>query len=314
MRSQHFSHTASDGAALEVYCWLPDDAATRAIQIIHGMAEHAGRYARFAQALTDAGYAIFAQNLRGHGANAALPGHYADNNGWQRVVADVHEIHDHIRAQFPRLPQALFGHSMGSFISQACAAQFGKELDAVVLCATDKPPKPLLYGGLLAAWFERWRRGPRESSALLQKLSFGNFNQPFESKSEPARTGFEWLSSDATEVDKYMHDPLCGFACSTETWCQLLRAITQVQSRSSIQDIPAGLPVLLIAGSDDPVARFGKGPSALAAHYRRAGLSKVSTQFYADCRHELLNETAREKVTHDVLNWLNQHCATDFRR
>ncbi len=195
---------------------------------------------------------------------------------------------------------------MGSFVAQDCAALLGENLEAVILSATDIPPTALRIGGQFAAAIEQCRLEPRRSSALLQALFFGNFNRPFDSKQALARTGFEWLSADPAEVDKYIADPLCGFACTTQTWRQLLAAIARVQSRSHIQAIPAHLPFLLIAGSDDPVARDGKGPYALAASYRRAGLTDVSTRIYPGGRHELLNDEPRKLVIQDMLAWLDR--------
>jgi len=283
------------------------------MHIVHGMAEHAGRYTALAESLTNAGYAVFAQDLRGHGQTGHLgkqQGHFADTDGWQRVIADVREIHELMRSEHPQLGVVLFGHSMGSFIAQDCVARFGSQLDAVVLSATDMPPAALRLAGQMAAWIERKRQGPDKSSALLQTLSFGNFNRPFVRENGTARTEFEWLSADTAEVDKYIDDPDCGFACTTETWWQLLAAIGRVQSRSSIQAMPANLPMLLIAGSEDPVARNGKGPQALATKYRRMGITDVSTKIIAGGRHELLNDQPREQVINDMLAWLDRRLNT----
>ncbi len=101
MLSKHFKHTASAGGPINVYCWRPDGAPKRVVHIVHGMAEHAGRYAEFAESLTNAGYVVFAQDLRGHGAEAPLPVHFGDSDGWQRLVKDVAEIHTLARDQHP---------------------------------------------------------------------------------------------------------------------------------------------------------------------------------------------------------------------
>lgn len=310
MHTQQFQHPAASGAVINSYCWLPQAKPKRVLQIVHGMAEHAGRYAAFAETLTQAGYAVYAQDLRGHGPGAELLGHFGAGDGWQRLIAEVADIHAFIRDQHPQLPVILFGHSMGSFIAQECAARFGGQLAALVLSATDMPPQPLRLAGQLAAKIEHWRLGARSSSALLQQLSFGNFNRPFASETAAACTGFEWLSSDPLEVDKYIADPYCGFACTTDSWWQLLHAIGQLQSRSSLQAIPADLPIMMIAGDSDPVARNGKGPYALAAKYRRAQLNDVSTKIYAGGRHELLNDHTRGQVMNDLLAWLDRRLNT----
>lgn len=306
MTAQTFRHTAGDGVDITVHAWLPKTPPRASVQVVHGMAEHGARYARLAGALNAAGYAVHAQDLRGHGPEAATPGHIDD---WRRLVADVREIHERLRRRFADGPHVLFGHSMGSFVVQDCLADFGQSVDAAVLSATDKPPLPLRGFGLALAAIERRRKAPQATSALLQTFSFGAFNRPFDSEDAPARTAFDWLSTLPEEVDAYIQDPCCGFACSTQTWLELLRAIGRVQSPAHRARIPADLPVLLIAGDADPVARGGKGPHALARAYRRDGMHDVSTRLYPGGRHELFNDAMRDDVTTDMLAWLDRRLA-----
>ena len=121
------SHTvvAEDGHAIRIHSWLPADAPVLVVQILHGMGEHVGRYEEFASALNSVGIAVFAHNHRGHGEHAGLRGHFADRDGWQRVVEDARAVNEYAAAQFPGVPLVLFGHSMGSFVAQDFTAQFG---------------------------------------------------------------------------------------------------------------------------------------------------------------------------------------------
>jgi alpha-beta hydrolase superfamily lysophospholipase len=125
---------ASDGTSLHVYEWRPEDAARAAVEIAHGMGEHALRYEEVARSLCDAGYAVYAPDLRGHGRTAAsdLLGDLGED-GWNRCVQDLREINDLIAAEHPDVPRILLGHSMGSLLAQQYLCEHGESLSAAVL-------------------------------------------------------------------------------------------------------------------------------------------------------------------------------------
>lgn len=302
MPEQPLQLAADDGTTIRGHLWLPETEPRRLILLMHGMAEHAGRYARFGNALADAGFAVFAPALRGHGTGEPR-GHFGGDDGWRRLLADVDAVRAEALRRFPGRPLALFGHSMGSFVTQELLASGMEGVSAAVLSATDKPPAALRLFGLGVATLERLRVGARGTSPVLQFFSFGAFNRPF----RPARTEFDWLSSDPTEVDAYIADPDCGFACTTASWQALLRAIGRAQSSAALRKLPTTLPVLMVAGAADPVARNGAGPNALARAYRHAGLRDIEVKLYPEGRHELLNDRMRDEVTADILAWLDEH-------
>ena len=148
--------TADDGARLAVRTWLPDgvaplraDAVSDAgpasdeladpprgdrpravIQVVHGMTEHSARYERLATAAVAAGYAVVADDHRGHGLTAPPGGlgHVADRGGWERVLTDLSAVLDAERASWPGAPVVLLGHSWGSFLVRLLAARRGADL------------------------------------------------------------------------------------------------------------------------------------------------------------------------------------------
>jgi alpha-beta hydrolase superfamily lysophospholipase len=142
--------------------------------------------------------------------------------------------------------------------------------------------------------------GRRHPSALGEALSFRAFNLKF----RPARTPFDWLSRDAAEVDAYAADPHCGFRCSSGLWIDLLAAVEHLTQVNRLQRIPKTLPVLMIAGAEDPVSKGARGLRALRQHYVRVGLRDVTVKVYPGARHELFNDTCRDEVTADLLEWL----------
>lgn len=300
MRSDPFTWTARDGARIHVHRWLPDAGKeTRgAVQIAHGMAEHGRRYARFAEALTDRGLAVYADDHRGHGetASEADLGHFADEHGWDLVLEDLLALGARAREECSGKKVVFFGHSMGSFFGQRILQVRARAYDGMVLSGTNAPGSFLERLGAGVARLERLRAGPRAKSALLAHLSFGSFNDAF----RPARTEFDWLSRDAAEVDAYIADPRCGFRCTNQLWVDLLDGLRQI-ALSGFATVPKDFPVHLFAGDRDPVSRDGKGVVELEARLRAAGLRHVTMRLYPGARHETLNETNRDEVIRDTV-------------
>jgi len=307
MQATEFFLGASDGAQIFVRRWLPERPPRAAVQIIHGLAEHGARYAGLAAALTDAGFAAFAPDLRGHGrtAQGGELGFFAEHDGWGRCVRDVLEVNRAIAGELPGVPIGLFGHSMGSFLAQQFIFEHGNYLFAAVLSGSNGRPPAIAALGRLIARFERVRRGPRGKSALLQQMWFGEFNKAF----APARTAFDWLSRDAAEVDAYVGDPLCGFEFTVQLAIDLLDSLGPLLAPSNVARIPKRLPILVISGSKDPV---GVNLQNLVETYRAAGLN-VTARLYEGARHEMLHEINRAEVMRDITAWLDSNLALRTR-
>ncbi|MBK8470355.1 MAG: alpha/beta hydrolase [Actinomycetales bacterium] len=308
MESSTLTVLADDGTPLHVFRWLPDAPARpkAVVQLAHGMAEHAARYARFAEVLTDAGYAVYADDHRGHGRTAGSlerAGYLADGNGWQIVVDDLYAVSHAIGEEQPGLPLYFFGHSMGSMLGRSYAIRHGEELAGLVLSGTSGDPGVLGVAGRAIAAVEARVRGRKTPSPLLDKLTFGGFNKPF----EPGRTKFDWLSRDPAEVDFYIEDPFCGFVCSAGFFQDLLGGVSFINADSQVAKIPRTLPILLMSGAEDPVGGQTKGVQSVAEQLRRLGVHDVAVHFYADARHEILNEINRDEVMADVVEWLDAH-------
>jgi len=245
------------------------------------------------------GFVVCAHDHRGHGEHCGIAGHFADRDGWHLVVDDAHIAHEHIREQFPGLPIVMLGHSMGSYVAQVFAMHYGAKLSGLLLSGSMWPRRTKLLPAILLAWFESLRIGKRGRSALLDKLGFGNFNRRF----EPARTEMDWLSRDEHEVDLYVADPLCGGPYTCGLWLSVLGALYQLGSDHALNRIPADLPILITGGSDDPVGGEDS-MTRLIMHYAQTGHQRVTMKLYPDGRHEMLNETNRDEVTRDWLDWI----------
>ncbi len=295
--------TADDGTNIHCYQWQAVGEPKAIVHIAHGMGEHAGRYDWTANTLAEAGYAVSANDHRAHGQTAKVLGDFGED-GWNRTITDLAEIIEERKVIYPDLPFVLFGHSMGSMMSQQYLSQHGESIDAAILSGSPGA------GNRFQMWlvhtiarFERWRVGGQNDSALLQTLLFGSSNKNFEM--EPDATGYEWLSRDREQVQQYVDDPLCGFVPCPRSVCDLFEAERANWRPDSVASIPTDLPIYLFSGTADPVHNELKNINRLLALYREHGL-KVTTHFYADGRHEMLNETNRDLVMKDLLEWLSK--------
>ncbi|AZE96191.1 Lysophospholipase [Pseudomonas orientalis] len=306
MNHRTFWLTANDHSRLYVNQWMPDADLKALVMLSHGMAEHSGRYARLAQALCGAGYGLYGLDQRGHGRTAVegTLGLFAENDGWNKVVGDLASLNQHIGQQHPGVPIILLGHSMGSYIAQAYMLHHSASLHGAILSGSNFQPVALYRAARLIARIERARQGLRGRSGLIDFLSFGSFNKAF----KPNRTAFDWLSRDPVEVDKYIHDPLCGFRCTNQLWVDLLGGLQHISKASNLAQIDPGLPILVIGGECDPVSE-GKRLTSLADALREAGCQHLQLTIYPQARHEVFNETNRDDVTADVLAWL-EHTLT----
>lgn len=289
---------------IHVHEWLPTGDVKAVVQIAHGMAEHGARYERLAKFLNAAGYAVYANDHRGHGLSipeGQIPGHMADEDGWSKAVEELHNINQEIALRHPNRRIVLLGHSMGSFLTQDYMARYGDTICAAALSATNGPAGTLGKIAQLVSRIEKLRNGNEGHSSLLANMSFKAFNKAF----SPNRTEFDWLSRDNGEVDKYVADPFCGFDCSVATWIGLLDALTRIASDEALEKMQKDMPIYVFSGTEDPVGEKTKGVNRLLKAYEKHEFSNVSHKYYANARHEILNEINRDDVMADLLAWLN---------
>jgi alpha-beta hydrolase superfamily lysophospholipase len=279
--------------------WQPEGECRGTVQIVHGASEHSARYGRLAQALVERGLAVYAMDLRGHGRTAEGTGVGRFGGlGVERVLDDVRVLHRVMSDEHPGVRRILIGHSMGSIIALAAAEREGDDLSGLVLSgpigvAPELADSVTALDAAVAAGM-----GDQVLDAL------GPFNQPF----EPARTPFDWLSRDPSEVDKYVEDPLCGEQMPlTHAYAAgVFGLAVRGASPEAVADLPDGLPVLLLSGERDPVGGVGgRQVTALADLLRDRGLP-VEQRLYPDARHEVFNETNRDEVTDDLTTWIDQ--------
>jgi alpha-beta hydrolase superfamily lysophospholipase len=298
-----FTFSDSDGFKIFVYKWSPPGGVKpkAAVQIAHGAAEHGGRYARFGEFLAANGYVVYADDHRGHGKTAGTleKAGIVGETGWDGMMESLHELTGIIKKENPGLPLIFFGHSMGSMMAQRFMQLWGDEPLGVVLSGTFGSLGEDIDGTIAAAEGLVAQLGPDGPSELFASM-FVSFAEPF----PPVKTGFEWLSRDETEVGKYVDDPFCGFPFSNGLVVELFKGGKVMWSPEEEAKIPKDLPIYMIAGEKDPAGGFTAAVTQLIERYQAQGLTNVTYTFYPDARHEVLNETNRNEVHQDVLDWM----------
>ena len=303
--ASEFYFPSSDGRTLiHVNQWTPlGGPVAGVVQIAHGVAEYGARYEPFARFLCGHGFAVVANDHLGHGKSLVEGSpmvYFGDENGWRHAVEDMEELRRRTAKVFPGVPYFLFGHSMGSFLSRTHLIRYPGRLDGCVLCGTGHMSPALIAGGKLIADREIRRLGRKAYSAKADQLAFGAYNKPF----APNRTRFDWISASEANVDAYIADPLCGGDTTLGLFRDMLGGLGIITKQANIERMDKDLPVLFIAGDQDPVGEMGKGVRRAYQAFRKAGVRDVSIKLYHGLRHEILNEASRRYVYQDVLDWL----------
>ena len=296
--------SATGQGELYVRVWEPENQPKAVLQIVHGMAEHIERYDRFARYLNQNSILVVGADNASHGKSISkdgIRGYFGAEHGWNSLIQDIQSVHSIIKQSYCDLPCILFGHSMGSFLARSYAARHGDDLDGFIFCGT-AGKNPALPVAKLLARSEIRKNGASTPSRLLDKLSFGAYNNAF----KPNRTPFDWLSRDEAEVDKYVDDPACGFVFTAAGFRDLFDGLGEVSGPQWARRVPKR-PILLIAGDADPVGANGKGVKQVEAWLVQSG-NRVKCILYPGARHELLNETNREQVSDDVRLFIEGVC------
>ena len=226
--------------------------------------------------------------------------YFGPRGSWNWVVDDIDQRRNLAKAKFPQVPYFLMGHSMGSFLARTYLIRYPGAVDAAVIMGTGQMSPAIIAGGKAVAAEEAHRVGEDQTSSLVDKLAFGAYNKRF----APNRTGFDWLSLNQDNVDRYMADPLCGGNATIGLFREMLGGLSFIAKPENLKRMNLNIPVLFISGEMDPVGDCGKGVKRAFESFRKAGVRDVSLKLYPELRHEILNETCRETVYEDIYQWL----------
>ena len=307
MRSE-YTFTSSDGkTALYGVEYRPDAGAPKAVvQIVHGMCEYIGRYDRFMTLLSENGYVAVGHDHLGHGKSAKGPedlGYFGENPS--RLLVEDMELHRRrTQENWPGLPYFILGHSMGSYLLRMYLASHGKGLAGAIVMGTGFVPAPTARFGLAVVRFLTAIRGDRYRSPFVQNLSYDSSYKGFDVTGQVPEKS--WLTRDTEIVRKYYSDPFCNYRFTLNGYRGLMEAVLFDALPANAEKIPKDLPILLISGDRDPVGGLGTGVEKVKDLYEKAGIRDLTIALLPEYRHEVLNETGREKTDAILLAWLDR--------
>lgn len=302
---QDLFYPSKDGKTTIHACmWKPDGDIKGIVQIVHGMAEYAERYAPFAEFLVENGYLVCAEDHLGHGKSVVSEeylGYFTAGNGVETVLADIRSLTELIKGKHPDLPYFILGHSMGSFFTRKYLTLYGGEMSGAVIMGTGYMPAIATSAGRGVTGLIALFRGWKHRSKAVDKMAFGSYNKRFPEH----RTPYDWLSRNPENVDNYIADELCGVTFTCSGFYGLFSIVKAACKNKAVKAVPKNLPVYLVSGSDDPVGGYSKGVKKLYDKLVKYGVEDVSMTLYADSRHEILNDYCAPQVREDILEFFD---------
>ncbi len=299
---EYTSFPSCGAGSIHVCRWTPAGKPKGVVQLVHGIAEHIERYDAFAKYLNTLGFVVVAEDHMGHGGSVGengTKGYF--HGGWFAAVEDTYRLLKDTQAEFPGLPYVIFGHSMGSFMTRTLLQKHPDSgIRAAVICGTGWQPGALLAVAIPLCKTVAFFQGEKNASKFLDKLIFGAYNK----KIEAPRTSHDWLTTREDIVDAYEADPLCGFFPSTGLARDMLIGIRYIQKKKNLAAMEKALPVLFVAGAEDPVGNYGPGVEQAAQAFREAGMEDVTCKLYPGCRHEILNEAGAQEIFQEIGDWI----------
>ena len=302
MERKQISIKTVNGDTLFGFAWEADKP-EGVVVIATGMEEASYRYDEFAKFLNKNGYNVYCIDHYGQGESVVdesqlgiVPRSFFSK--CVRVLDDVAK-----KYAIKDKPLIIFGHSMGSFMVQDFIQRYNKRPTKAVIMGTNGPNAKVLFSmGYPLARLVAKLRGEDRKAKFLAGMAVGAYAKSVKNRKTP----LDWLSYNEENVQKYIADPKCGYGSSNGFYRELLKGNHRLYKTKFLEKINKELPILVIAGKDDPVGAYGKGPTSLVNLYHKLGVKNAELKLYDHMRHEILNEDDKLNVYNDILEFIKK--------
>ena len=309
MKAKKYTHiSGTDKLELSVLRFEPDNAdeIKGIVQLVHGMNEYKERYIPFMEYLTDHGFITVIHDHRGHGASVKTPDDlgYMYEGGYEAFIEDAHEITLETKAYAKELikeplPYILLGHSMGSMVVRCYLRKYDADIDKLVVIGCPSK-KPGMKPGLALINIVTKLKGEHTVSKFISDLVMGDYEKNFKKEEVPHM----WVNSDPEKVKKYNEDPLCNYMFTLNGYKNLVKLTMLTYTDGGYVMKNPNLPIRFFSGADDPCAVSEKAFNAAMELLRKQGYTDVDGKMYPGMRHEILNESGKEMVYDDILEFI----------
>ena len=306
MNKKNIYYPSTDGKTqIHAIVWEPDGEPKAVLQIIHGMVEFVDRYDDFAKFLAEHGFLVTGEDHLGHGESVQSDeyhGYFGDEgNAW--VIADIHHLREMTQKEYPNIPYLMLGHSMGSFLVRQYitenGAAYADGLSGVIVMGTGwQPGAAMTTAKAIAKLMGTSKVGKR--AKLIDNMCFGSYLKKIENPNSVS----DWLTKDEEVVRWYRNEPLCTFHFTPNGYYHMFSGMQKAHDTERMKKLPAGLPILFTSGAEDPVGAWGEGVRKAFMVYQENTPCDVSILLYDGDRHEILNETDKDQVYADMLEFL----------
>lgn len=262
------------------------------IQIHHAMAEHLGRYQRFAEYLAHDGFVVVVSDFPGHGMSLYNyeQGYFGAGDATKNLVEDMQRLRNIMASRYPDLPYFMIGNELGSVVLRKYVSIYGDYVQGCIFMGTCGKPRHMALGKLFLK-SEVLLRGPMHRSKRVRKTI---------AKSDT------YIIEDEKELELYQQDPFTDFIYTNQSYNDILKLIKEVSSQEVIKKTPDYLSVLIISGLKDPFGKLGIGPKWFYHSLLNKGIKDLTFKLYEDSHQDILHDRQRRMVYQDVLDWLNE--------
>lgn len=267
------SALSAGGEQLAIYDWplLEAQACRGRVVLVHGLAEHMGRYTHVAAQLNSWGFHVRGYDQYGHGLSSGVRGRLPSSH---QLTDDLKLVLDDDSFQAPNGPLILLGHSMGGVVAASFVAQQLHPVDGLVLSSPGFSPQLTVFDKLLLGVMTR----------LAPHLCVDNGLNP------------QWVARDPEAVKRYQQDPLVHRQISAALAQWIIENGQACIAKAPLSRTPT---LLLYAGQDHIVRAEGS-----MAYAKSMPSAHLTAQCYAEMYHEIFNDPAVVDAFADLQNWL----------